>query len=181
MKVSRSLTHWFGPRSNFGLKLAMGGVLYECKVMSCDARNGNVWADGLGGGVAPAKLLIDLIGEWTSSENGTVFSGDSATRGETFLLPVLAVVALGRGRIFGMTVYPSVCKVKSYVHCICVAEIPVAHAMTWNSVSDGCGIAMLNSLDRLGWGGVVKIVVVEKIELDRCFDDTCGVASFCNL
>jgi hypothetical protein len=40
---------------------------------------------------------------------------------------------------------------------------------------------MLNSLDRLGWGGVVAIVVVEKVELDRRFDDNCGVASFCDL
>jgi hypothetical protein len=40
---------------------------------------------------------------------------------------------------------------------------------------------MLNSLDRLGWGGVVDIVVVEKVELDRRFDETCVVASFCDL
>jgi hypothetical protein len=40
---------------------------------------------------------------------------------------------------------------------------------------------MLNSLDHLGWGGVVDIVVVEKVELDQRFDDTCGLASFCDL
>jgi hypothetical protein len=57
-------------------------------------------------------------------------------------------------------------------------EIPAAHAMTWNSLSDRCGIAMLNSLDRLGWGGVVDIVVVGKVGLDRRSDDTCGLASF---
>jgi hypothetical protein len=39
---------------------------------------------------------------------------------------------------------------------------------------------MLNSLDRLGWGGVADIVGVEEFELDRHFDDTCGVASFCD-
>jgi hypothetical protein len=41
---------------------------------------------------------------------------------------------------------------------------------------------MLTSLDRLGWGGVANIiVVVEKFELGRRFDDTCGLSSFCDL
>jgi hypothetical protein len=104
--------------------------------MSCDTRNGIALADGSCGGDVFVRLAIGGIGEWTRSVKATVFSGDSAIRGETFLLPVLAVAALGRGGIFGMTVYPSVCKVKSYALCICVPEIPAAHAMTWNSVSD---------------------------------------------
>jgi hypothetical protein len=149
--------------------------------MSCDTRNGNVWADGLGGGDLFVRLAIGVIGEWTRSVKTTVLSGDSRACGDDFRLPVLVVAALARGVIFGMTVCPSVCKVKSYARCICVPEIPAAHAMTWSSVSDGCGIAMLNSLDRLGWGGVVDIVGVEELELDRRFDDTCGVASFCDL
>jgi hypothetical protein len=110
-----------------------------------------------------------------------VLSGDSIVLGDDFRLPVVVVAVLARGVILGMTVYPSVCKVKSYARCICMPEIPAAHAMTRNSLSDGCGIAMLNSLDHLGWGGVVDIVVVGKVELDRCFDDTCGLASFCDL
>jgi hypothetical protein len=90
------------------------------------------------------------------------------------------VAVLACGVIRGMTVYPSVCKVKSYARCISMPNIPAAHAITWNYLSDGCGFAMLNSLDRLGWGGVVDIVVVGKVELDRRFDDTCGLASFCD-
>jgi hypothetical protein len=159
----------------------MAGVLYEWKDVSCDTRNGNALADGSVGGDVFVRLAICVIREWTRSVKTTVLSGDSRVLGDDFRLPVLVVAALARGVIFGMTVYPSVCKVKSYARCICVPEIPAAHAMTWNSVSDGCGIAMLNSLDRLGWGGVVDIVVVEKAELDRRFDDTCGLANFCDL
>jgi hypothetical protein len=159
------------------VKVVMAGVLYEWKAVSSVAINGYVLADGSVGGDVSARLAIFVIGELTRPVKAT----DSIVLGDDVWVPVVVVAVLACGVIRGMTVYPSVCKVKSYARCISMPEIPAAHAITWNSLSDGCGIAMLNSLDRLGWGGVVDIVVVGKVELDRHFDVTCGLASFCDL
>jgi hypothetical protein len=134
---------------------------------------GNVWDGGLGGGIVSDRSPIALIGEWRRWAKLTVLAGDAIVHGETFRLLVLNGASIVRGVIFGMIVYPSVCKVKSCACCICLTEITAAKAMTWNSVSNGCGISILNSLDRLGWGGVADIVVVEKFELGLRFNDTC--------
>jgi hypothetical protein len=114
--------------------------------VSCAAMNGDVWDDGSGGVVVSDRLPIALIGEWTRSVKATVLAGDSIVRGETFRLLVLTGAWIVRGVIFGMIVYPSVCKVKSCACCICLTEIPAAQAMTWNSVSNGCGISKLTVL-----------------------------------
>jgi hypothetical protein len=161
------------------VKVVMAGVLYENKVVSSSAINGNVKAGGLVGGDVFVRLAIFVTGEWVRSV--TALSGDAIFLGDDCWLLVVVVAVLAYGMTRGMTVYPSVCKVKSYARCIAVPDIPAAHAITWNYLSNGCGIAMLNSLDRLGWRGVVDIVVVGKVELDRHFDDTCGLASFCDL
>jgi hypothetical protein len=179
--VSCSLTHLFGPNTACGPKLLMGGEVYECEAVLCAAMNGNVWDSGSGGVGVPDRSPIGLIGEWTRLVKATVLASDSRARGETFWLPVVTCASIVRGAIFGMTVYPSICKLKSCACCICVTDIPAAQAMTWNLVSDGCGISMLTSLDRLGWGGVAYIFVVEKFELGQRFDDTCGLSSFCDL
>jgi hypothetical protein len=159
----------------------MAGVIYENKAVSSGAINGNVKADGLVGGDVFARLAIFVIRELVRSVTSTVLSSESIFLGDDFRGLLVVVAVLACGVIRGMTVYPSVCKVKLYARCISMPKIPAEHAITWNSLSDGCGIAMLNSLDRLGWRGVVDIVVVGKVELDRRFDDTCGLANFCDL
>jgi hypothetical protein len=123
-----------------------------------------------------SRLAIFVIGDWVRSVTLSALSGDAIFLCDDCRLPVVVVAVLACGVTRGMTVYPSVCKVKSYARCISNPIIPAAHAITWNSLSDGCGIAMLNSLDRLGWRGVVDIVVVGKVELDQRFDDTFGLA-----
>jgi hypothetical protein len=160
------LTHSFAPRSNFGVKVVMAGVLYKNKVVLSSAINGNVKAGGAVGGDVLVRLAIFVIREWVRSVTASALSGDAIFLGDDCRLPVVVVAVLACGVIRGMTVYPSVCKVKSYARCIAMPDISAAHAITWNSLSDGCGI---------------DIVVVGKVELDQRFDDTCGLASFCDL
>jgi hypothetical protein len=160
------------------VKVVMAGVLYENEDVSSCAINGKKFDESVGGDVF-SRVAIFVIGDWVRSV--TALSGDAIFLGDDCQLPVVGVAVPACGVTLGMTVYPSVCKVKSYALCISIPNIPAAHVITWNSLSDGCGIAMLNSLDHLGWRGVVDIVIAGKVELDRRFDDTCGLARFCDL
>jgi hypothetical protein len=89
-KVSRSLTHSFAPRSNFGVKVVMAGVLYENKVVSSSAINGNVKAGGSDGGDVFVRMAIFVIGEWVRSVTAFALSGDAIFLGDDCVCVVFA-------------------------------------------------------------------------------------------